>query len=455
MKPEALSFHELNAILIDRLGKTRCYVGKRWSYLKLFQHAISYSANNWSHKLLPVNWTQPWPVIALRFFLKTVRAPRAKRPELKEIVVIDPGRSVIEQDRVVSAYFDKVLHWIGRDRTTVITVREEGMRYSDYLRGALPQPQLPPDKEELLVLRELVTVCRATRASRAFSGFEMHQISSSFEVFFTSFRFWYHLFLNQPVKRIIFTSHYHNEGLIAACDVLHIRLDELQHGLIAANDVYNVYPTIFRDAVKNALFPKRIYVYGEYWKRMLLNGCEHSEEEIVVAGDYLSGSAEAIPEHPEKKNVILIGAQKRMWPAYDHILTHLTALLKIHSDWSVLIRLHPLEDRPDRYEAFVSDRMTICSKSMTLHECLVLCRIQVSIYSTTFYDALGYDMVNFAVKATGFEQYVSDMVSEGVAYELHPDEDPIHRYRELVRAGWQHITRDEVYAAPNPGAIIP
>lgn len=453
MRPEALSFHELNAILIERLGKTRCYVGARWSYLKLFQHALSYSSNNWDHKILSADWTRPWPVLYGRHLLKAILRRQPKRPVFKKVLIVDPGRSALVSGKVVSAYFNKIIGWIGRENTTVITVRDEGMPYSDFFRDALPGPQGAPDRTERSVLRELSSVCRAAAGSGEFSPYEIRQISSSIEVFYTSFRFWYNLLRGQNIQRIIFTSHYHNEGIVAACDVLGIRLDELQHGLIASNDLYNVYPEVFRDAVKNALFPKRIYVYGPYWKRMLLRGCEHSENEIIVAGDYLNGPGNNIPKGFEKKNIILIGAQKRMWPAYEHILKHLTELLKSHPDWSVLIRLHPLEYHPERYHAFVSERMSICPREMSLHECLIVSRIQLSVYSTTFYDALGYEVMNFAVNATGFEQYVSDMVSEGVAFLIEPDDDPIKRFQELKGVGDFGIDRSEVYSEVDPIAL--
>jgi hypothetical protein len=91
---------------------------------------------------------------------------------------------------------------------------------------------------------------------------------------------------------------------------------------------------------------------------------------------------------------------------------------------------------------------------MSLAECMRISKIQISVYSTTFFDALGFDVVNFAVNATGFERYVSEMVEDGVALPMSLADDPIVRYEDVKRKGLRLPERSDVYAPFNAGVFI-
>ncbi|MFO0362852.1 MAG: hypothetical protein ACK500_13580 [Flavobacteriales bacterium] len=453
-QPEFLSFDLLNAILAERLGGATFYIGKEWSFLKIFQHALNYAANRQDSKLLNVNWAIPVPAILLRECIRSVRGKRAARPSLREILIVDPGRSVIMDGKPESVYFGRIVPALGRERITIITTRKEGQPYSDYLRADLMGAAPFPDRAEIAMIRELSAAFHATKRHRSFNEYELMHLSSAMEVFLSEFCFWYNLLKDQPVKRCLFTSHYHNEGLVAACKILGVSCEELQHGLIARNDLYNVYPEIYSHGMRNAFFPDVLYVYGEYWKSLLLSGCEHPDEKIIVAGNYLLGSDPEIGVTAEKQNIILVCSQKKMATTYGQIISVLRQVLHAHKDWSLLLRLHPLEDEPARYHAMAGDRIRICPREMSLAECMRISKIQISVYSTTFFDALGFDVVNYAVNATGFERYVSEMVEDGVALPMSLADDPIVRYEDVKRKGLRLPERSDVYAPFNAGVFI-
>jgi hypothetical protein len=56
--------------------------------------------------------------------------------------------------------------------------------------------------------------------------------------------------------------HYHNEGKALAFKRKDIKTIELQHGLIAATDVFYVFPPQTKSIINKALFADEIWVYG-------------------------------------------------------------------------------------------------------------------------------------------------------------------------------------------------
>lgn len=451
---EYLAFSDLNRIIEKKLGQTRCFVIGQVSFLKVFQHAMTYAANGWDQKLLVTHWHLSEGMLAFREVMRSLRKGRKKVPIFREILIVDPGRPVTIDGQMRSIYFDRIVEFLGRKNISIVTTRSEGKSYSDYLRSNLDAGLSIPDATEREMLRTVRKVYHQAVASNAFSEYELRHIGSSLLVFFSGFRYWYQLLRGTSIKRCLFTTHYHNEGLIAALSALGIHSGELQHGLIAGNDVYNVYPKIFADAVHGAFFPDVLYVYGNYWKRLVLKGCEHTPEQVVVAGNYLLGSDPRPSSRERKQNIILVCAQKKMAPKYVEIAAYLQGVLELHSDWRVMIRLHPLEDQPEVYMAMQNDRVTVCPKDMTLSSCLEIARIQLSIYSTTFFDALGFDVINFALPAEGYEAYVEEMVQEKVAFTLGWDEDIINRFRAIREARIEMPDRSEVYASFEPQRIL-
>lgn len=61
---------------------------------------------------------------------------------------------------------------------------------------------------------------------------------------------------------------------------------------------------------------------------------------------------------------------------------------------------------------------------------LCRCKIQVSIYSTTFFDALGLGVTNLSIQNYGDStDYARAMVSEKVAFPIEFGDDPIEKFR--------------------------
>jgi hypothetical protein len=113
-----------------------------------------------------------------------------------------------------------------------------------------------------------------------------------------------------------------------------------------------------------------------------------------------------------------------------------------------------LEPNKQYYEPLKSQGFTIIDTERILDDLLLECRIQISIYSTTFYDSLGFDVVNFSLQNYGIHRdYAADMIKERVALALAIDEDPIERYYQQKEQPSSLLEREEVYGTFDRKAI--
>ena len=81
------------------------------------------------------------------------------------------------------------------------------------------------------------------------------------------------------------------------------------------------------------------------------------------------------------------------------------------------------------------------------------CSIQISVYSTTFFDALGFDVTNFSIQQFGmYSDYAAQMVEEGVAFPLLVSEDPIEKALNL-QVKTPPLVRNDVYSQFDMNAL--
>jgi hypothetical protein len=226
----------------------------------------------------------------------------------------------------------------------------------------------------------------------------------------------------------------------------------LQHGLISGNDLYYQYSSTFKKGVKHAFFPDNICVFGTYWKEQLLKGCEFEFSQITLAGDY-QWHAEKSDFNLIQRNQVLICSQKTMHEEYIAYAHQLKKFMSKHPDWKWVIKMHPLEMHKEQYYKLEEYGFEIIDNQKTLTELLLESRIQISIYSTTFFDALGYNVDNFSLQGYSIHSdYAASMIAERVAHPLFFDEDPIEKH--LTSTGdRQLLSRDEVYAPFDSEAI--
>jgi hypothetical protein len=453
---ELVPFSVINEYLKEKLLHPSRYSRPGFSFLKIFQHGLYFHFTKQKHKILFNYLRFPVAFQQLVYWLKSKRrAQNNKKHTLKEYVILDPGRVILGDDQQWhSIYFDRIASLIGSEKVTVISQREETKNKADFTLKDLTSHLPALDSTELNLLREVNLSLQTAIRSKQFSTSELSQIRSAMHIFFEEFRGYYHVLKNQPTKKLLFICHYHNEGLIAATKCLGIECIEFQHGLIASNDLYYVYHEQFAPVIGKSFFPEKILVYGPYWKRILENGCEYHSHQIHVAGDYLYRLPENTIESIEKENLVLVCAQKNMHNDYTSYLRVLMKHVADNTEWKVIVKLHPLEKNKDAYYALADLGVEIRDIETPLDVLLKRCKIHISIYSTTFYDALGYDVCNFSLQQYGsMSDYAADMIAESVALPLFEHENPIAKFLTITEQNIPFTTRTDVYSSFNEGVI--
>lgn len=449
------SFSEINKYTKERLSHPSRYSEKKYSFLKIYQHALRFTLAGQQQKLIRNYFKFPYYFQIFIYWLKSIGFEKNwKQPKLKEYVIADPGRAVIGEDgNWHSMYFDRISQLIGRDNVSIICVTRESLAPFDFsidsLKGKLP----PLDEVEKELLKEMNSSVRKAALEKQFTKLELRHIRSEMHLFFDSFRLYNNLFKGQSVKKLIFVCHYQREGLIAAMNYHNISSTEIQHGLIASNDLYYVYDEQFAPAIEKSLISSKIIVYGPYWKRILQNGCEFRDYNIHVGGDYLYRLQNLENTRPQKENLILLCTQTGMTDDYIRYVYTLLEFLKNHPEWKIIVKLHPSQLKKEAYDIFIPFGVEIIDRQIPLDVLLCRAKIQITIYSTTIYDALGFDVVNFSLQDFGImSDYAHDMIEEGAAIALHSDEDPVEKYyqiRQNTSEQFQLLPRDEVYAPFN------
>ncbi len=445
-------FTTLNSFVEGKLNDPELTQGSQFNYYKVAQHALVYSHLNATNKLIANNIGKPVFQQRMKYLIKGLVRKTKSTPKLSPYVIIEGGRAVKDQrGDYVSVFFHHLKSLFDRSEYSIVENREQSEldEYDVHLSELQQFSNRALAKEEIVILCDINGVYRKIEASKCFSEIELSYISSAFHIFFEDYHRYYQLLSSSEVKIVFSESHYHKEGLIAATKQKGIKFIEMQHGLISRKDLYYVYGQHIKAHAEQALFPDNVFVFGAYWKSMLLDGSEHDARNIIVTGDYSYSHTKEITS--DKQNIIFIGAQKNMGEYYvPYIQFLLDSILPQHPEWEVWVKLHPFEKDPAQYHQMAQHpKLKIFGNESSLHHILSVCKIQISIYSTTFYDALGYDVLNLSLQSySQSADYAADMVNEGIALALAIDEDPIEKY---TREGIQSmLPREDVYAAFDP-----
>jgi hypothetical protein len=446
------TFDQMKAHLIARLGNENIFIGKEFSYFKIFQHGIIYDFNGNSNKLLRTYFLLP-SFLQKMIWIKNSMKKKSKSFSLKENVWLEPGRVYeTSEGELISMYGTKLMHEIGHACSSINLSPEKGVK-SDFTIHDVYVASSGFDSIENDVLEDIIRISRRLHKSDYYTSKEKHYIDSALHVFYSSFRMYYNMLKGRNIKKLFFTGHYHNEGVIAACKKLNIECIELQHGLINKKDLYYAYDKAFKKSLENGMMPDKILLYGPYWKGVLDAGCEWSENGKVVVGNYLAHNY-VKPDASKKENIILVATQKGMDDKYIPYIEKLKQFLVAYPDWKLLVKLHPLEKRADRYSFLKSAQCEIAPLQSNIFHFLEKCKIQISIYSTTFFDAAGFDVINFSWVTHGVgSDYAQSLADDGVVIPVTPDDDILGIYynKSLVSSELLHI--DNIYPAMKEGVF--
>ncbi|MDP4631041.1 MAG: hypothetical protein NWQ44_07925 [Flavobacteriales bacterium] len=448
-----IDFNIIQTEFEQRFPDGKLFEGKNFNYIKLVQHGLSYAMTGADDKLLKKNPFGSWWMFKLK---SHIHARRNKRlnflPQQSEGILFLEGRRRLKLP--AGEEISPITHLI---RETVLSTEYSWWdttgafeKEADFSVRNLSGWYPPANEIQHEIYLELKGVLRKIKEANVFSEIEFQYVESAFYVFFNSFRRWHALLSVARPKTLVGITHYHNEGCLAAAQLLGIKTIELQHGLISKHDLYYVYPNKYREALSKGIFPNEIWLFGNFWKEVLQKGAESEFMKPLVIGNFTTDVL-VKSELLSKENRLLLCAQKNLSQPYiDWIRFMKKQILPLHPDWKLIVKLHPLESQVEKYSAEANDLVEVLPISASLNEELKRAKIQVSIYSTTFFDAIGMSVKNYALDDIGYSlDYSSEMVAMGVAESLKKGEDVIEKF-ESSSIFSERLTREDVFAPFQP-----
>jgi hypothetical protein len=204
------SFEHLNAHFEKKLADSSIYRGVRFSFLKVFQHALTYEQAGASNRILKNYLRLPIFIQGLLLKLKALRRKRNKRISLREIVFIDPARIVGDENgQWHSVYMEQAVQLLNRNFVSILSrTHEPKLRY-DACIDELSKVHGFPERAELEMLFEINVVVRKVLNNEAWTNNERNHILSALHIFYEDFRFYFNLFKGQSVKSVVFISSQH------------------------------------------------------------------------------------------------------------------------------------------------------------------------------------------------------------------------------------------------------
>ncbi|GAB2680767.1 hypothetical protein GCM10027036_39100 [Flavihumibacter cheonanensis] len=288
--------------------------------------------------------------------------------------------------------------------------------------------------------RDCIQLIRKTfnnlRKNPTLSTEDLVEIRQMLDDFWWESRLYYFYLKQSNVSTAFIYPAYQNEAVVYALRKAGIKVIELQHGVISKGANFYVYPSALKKINRDILLPDEIWVWGSYWKSILLKGFEFSENKIKVVGDFIKRPDLTMFSSPKEKVVLVTlstGTQSFFIPyikqLYEHILRH--------PGWKLWIKPHPGDPNNAVYDdAFKGyELLEIIDKNTNIFQCLQKATIQVSIFSNTLFEAVETSTVSFCLDVDSkYKGFVEDVIAAGVAYKLDSGEDPICRMEELLHS---------------------
>lgn len=350
-----------------------------------------------------------------------------------EAILVDNGRTLVDKDeRVISTYYHTIRSFLEKKGKTFLHYYEKHEKtiYSDdfsdkNFKEVIKYSSITSFDTSLI--NKLKTLFSNCKKSGYFNKEELLHIKSGLTVFFEAAKVWnYYLQKFQP-KKIFILGHYHREGLIYAAKKNNVEVVELQHGLIAEEDIFYVMPGLFSDISGKSLFADKLLTYGSYWSELLKKGHEYSPDQIRTLGYYLyeekSGTKKEenlLKQFCDNSKIVLITTQPALHADFCDYISRWLDRGPDHTKF--IIKLHPadIETWYDQLKGnpnilITRTRLEVLFKYTTLH---------LTSYSTTIYDAMRYGIESYSLNFPSSTDYVNKIVKEGFSTLVELNEFP-------------------------------
>jgi hypothetical protein len=352
-----------------------------------------------------------------------------------DVLLIDNGRTLLDKNgKKISFYFHNVRSYFFSKNISFLQYYERhdfDLYPDDFFDSGIKNhikfsPLTVFDKELLGHLKSLFT---NIKKENFFTPAETENIKSGLTVFYESAKLWNFYLTKFKPKTVFLLGHYHREGLIYACKKNKVEVRELQHGLIAEEDIFYVLPDLYKPIKDKSLFADKILTYGTYWNNLLKKGNEYAPEQIKTLGYYLyedtSGSEseeKLLREFCKDHKVVLVTTQAALHNDFCSYVRGWMDTLKPESKIRFILKLHPA-DKDEWYKEFLNNNSVLISRTR-LEVVFKYATIHVTSYSTTIFDAFRYNVKNYSVNFPSSADYVKTIVDDGFSELLGVNEYP-------------------------------
>ncbi|MFN5184026.1 MAG: hypothetical protein ACK5D5_13480, partial [Bacteroidota bacterium] len=295
----------------------------------------------------------------------------------------------------------------------------------------------------------LIETYKKIQKAEIFDSIELKNIYAAIQKFFYEYISWNYFFSKVKINGVIIIAHYHREGFILACRRNGIKILELQHGLIAKEDIFYVFPEQVRAVVDRSLFPDKIFVFGKYWADVLKDGYEFHSNNVKILGYY--PSVGKIISHSDKEKIeklvkgkisVLLTTQKFLHDFFiDYVKKHFSQLT---DDRVVVVKPHPGENIAIYNELNLLKNIHVLEFDLGL--LLSNTNYHLTIFSTTVFDALRYNKVSACIGLDQFEDYISSITKLGIAKRIEINQNPFDFFH--AQQFQLSVNESEIFFAP-------
>lgn len=361
------------------------------------------------------------PLLAISGFIKYLRLVAFSRGRI--LFFNNENRVLQIGERVVDLYNSNILRDIGPSHALVIQERH------DTVSGKVFPPALVMDDltpllflfEKLLSIIYKVDIrsfLAIAGSSLEGAGFSRQETESRLVKFYARYLF-YRAFLKtiRPQSAILIC-HYSKHAFMAACKCAGIQTLELQHGhILPTHRYYHTYGISkeMLNAFRKYFVPDFIFVYGRYWKELLIKGGLFTPEQIIILG-YFQKVQQDLGEHPVQMIDILITTSPQLQQDFIDYVNSIMPIV-VRNDIRIAIKPHPSE-QDTAYQTIV-DNDHIWIDHHSIHLLMPLAKAHISIASSTLFDALLYDLNNYILVKEGYSSFQNEVIEMGVANRLN------------------------------------
>ncbi|MGN6580961.1 MAG: hypothetical protein ACTHJ1_13380 [Bordetella sp.] len=229
---------------------------------------------------------------------------------------------------------------------------------------------------------------------------------------------WRFIFLILSPKSINLIVWYGKEAIISAAKSLDICVSDIQHGII-----YRSHPFYNLEKSRNiprseALLPDFCYVYGQYWRDLLLqSGWSPSQVKII---GYFLDTGPACPVPIDSPYILYTTQPHTSQIIKQHIQSILPECRRRR--WKIAIAPHPNEAK-GLYQDILEDDVILTGNDS--YDLLRECVVHISVSSTLLWEAMAFNkpsyILQFGMEA---QDLLTDLVKFGFGRPLENGEFP-------------------------------